>query len=127
MGCQTGGRGIGRRLILLVDTDNGDRMRARQERGGIAHGARGQAAAVPRYTDVPWLHGAPVRIRDEQDGTSSLKKDLDRNDIVERIVVWIWLQHDSQIMEPRQTGDGCDSFERSARQRLKVIGNSSVA
>src|SRR5690242_2738350 len=111
MGCQTGGRSIGRRLILLVDTDDGDRMRARQERGRIAHGARRQAAAVPRYADVPGFRGAPVRIGNEKNGTTGLKENLDWDDVVESIAVRVWLQHDSQIMEPRHSGDGCNSFE----------------
>ena len=63
--------GIGR-LLRLVDADDGDGVRAAQERRGVANGTCGQAAAVPRDPDALQLKRAFMRSGDEENRTTGL-------------------------------------------------------
>lgn len=116
-----------RRRRRLVDADDGDGLRASQERCGVTNGARRQTAAIPCDANAPRLKRTFMRIRDEEHRTARLKENFLRHGVVECAAVGLGLQHNSQVIKPRRGADGCGGFERKVCERLEAISYASVA
>src|SRR5665213_3368288 len=91
-----------RGYFLLVDADDGDGLGASQKRCGVAKGACGQAASIPDDADVLRFKRPFMRIWNKNDRAAGLKKNLLRYGVVERVAVWLGLQHDRQVVESCQ-------------------------
>src|ERR1700721_1194939 len=125
MSFQSSGGHIGGDFVL-VDTDDGDSLHPSQKRCGITKGTRGQATSIPGDADVFRLKRAFVRIRNKNDRTAGLKKNLLGNGVVERVAVRLWLQYNRQVVESCQPAYGRRDFGRTTCKRLDTIGDACV-